>query len=460
MRKQTQPIEKAPTGEGAMPRRAFLKTAAAAGAGLVILPSGVVSGADSPNNKLNIAMIGTWGRAGAHFGTAKKENIAALCDIDEDHLAQAAQKFPSAKKYVDWRECLEQKDLDAIICCTTDFTHAFISTWAMNRDLHVYCEKPMGITVNEVRLLREKFLAKKGKLATQQGTQRHAGPNFNRVRELVRDGAIGELKAAWAWGNRKPHKDGYLPGQGIPPKTLHYDLWLGPAPYHPYHPDYFSAKPGWNCQQWNMYRDFGTGQVGDMGSHTMDLVWNAIDADLPTTAQASGDKAHPEVVPTRMTATWDIPKNDWRPAIKVTWSMGGDMPKSPMNFIDLKKIGHGAMFKGDKGFVVCDFSKRMLIPYGKNDNLSYWNKRPNDKLIPDLGHFQQDWIDACKDPSQQTACDFEYSGNMMEMMLLGLVAHRVGKDLEYDGKAGKITNIADANQYLTKDYRNDWVMDG
>jgi len=442
-----------------MARRQFLKTAAAAGAGLVILPSGVVSGADSPNNKLNIAMVGAGGRAGAHFGTAKNENIAALCDVDEKHLGQAAKNFPKAKTYADWRKCVDQKDLDAVICCTTDHTHAFVSSWALNRDLHVYCEKPMGITVNEVRLLREKYVAKKDKLATQQGTQRHQYPNFNRVRELIRDGAIGELKAAWAWGNRQLPRDGYLPGEGIPPKTLNYDLWLGPAPYHPYNPGYFARDRG-NCLSWNMFWDFGRGQVGDMGAHTMDLVWNAIDADPPTTAEASGEKVHPEVVPVRMTSTWDIPKNDWRPGIKVTWSMGGDMPKSPMGFIDLNKIGHGAMYKGDKGFVLADFKKRALIPYGKSADLGYWTKRPDDELIPDLGHFQQDWINACKDRSRQTACDFKYSGDMMEMMLLGLVAFRVGKKLEYDGKAGKITNVPEANKFLTKEYRNDWVLDG
>jgi len=454
MKHETQRRHDTPTKTGAMPRREFLRTAAATGAGLVILPSGVVSGANAPSNKLNIAMIATGGRAGAHFGAASKENIVALCDVDEQHLAKAAKRFPKAQTYIDWRKCVDQKGLDAIICCTTDHTHAFISSWALNRDLHVYCEKPMGITVNEVRVLREKYLAKKTKLATQQGTQRHQYPNFNRVRELVVDGAIGELKAAWAWGNRQIRRSGYLPGEGTPPKTLHYDLWLGPAPYHPYNRGYFRG-----CLAWNMYWDFGTGQVGDMGSHTMDLVWNAIDAGLPTTAKASGEKFNPEVVPVRMTATWDLPKNDWRPPIQVTWCMGGDMPKSPMNFIDLNKIGHGAMFKGDKGFIIADFQKRVLIPYGREANLAYYNKRPKEKILPDLGHFQQDWLDACKG-DLKTACDFEYSGNMMEMMLLGLVAYRAGKPLQYDGKAGKVTNVPEANKYLTKQYRNEWTLEG
>jgi len=464
MQRQNHRRQITPTQRGAVPRRAFLKTAAAAGAGLFVLPSRVVRGA--PSNTLNIAMIGTWGRAGAHFGVASKENVAALCDVDEKHLAQAAKKFPKAKTYVDWRKCLEQKDLDAIFCCTTDHTHAFISSWALNRDLHVYCEKPMGITVNEVRTLREKWLKKKGKLATQQGTQRHQIPNFNRVRELIRDGAIGQLKAAWAWGNRKLGRKGYPEGKGRPPDTLHYDLWLGPAPYHPYNPEYFSRGPGANCLSWNMYWDFGTGQVGDMGSHTMDLAWNALDAGLPTTAKATGEKFNPEVVPVRMTATCDIPKNDWRPGIPVTWCMGGDMPRSPKGYVNLKGIGHGVMFKGDKGFVVADFGSRLLLPWGNDADLSYYGKRPKDEMIPDLGNFQTDWIKACKDPSRKTACDFEYSGNMMEMMMLGLVAYRVkqqlGHDgkLEYDGKAGKITNFDKANKLLTKEYRSGWTLDG
>ena len=200
-----------------MKRRDLLKVGAA-GAGLVILRSGIVTGADAPSNRLNIAMIGTWGRAEAHFGSIKDENVVALCDVDEEHLASAAKMFPKAKTYVDWRKCLEQKDLDAVLCCTTDHTHAFITTWALNRDLHVFCEKPLANSVEEARVVRAKYLAKKAKLATQVGTQRHAIENFNRVRELVLDGAVGELMSAYAWGNRKLPRDGYLPAQGEPPQ--------------------------------------------------------------------------------------------------------------------------------------------------------------------------------------------------------------------------------------------------
>jgi len=238
---------------GAVGRRQFLRTAATAGAGLLVLRGGVL-GADAPSKKLNIAFIGTWGRAHAHFGSVRSENVVALCDVDENHIASAAKRFPKAKTYVDWRKCLDQKDIDAVICATTDHTHAFIANWSLNRDLHVYCEKPLGNTVEECRVARATYLKKKTKLATQIGTQRHAIPNFNRVRELVLDGAIGELKAAWAWGNRQLRRKGYPPAKGEPPKTLHYDLWIGPAPFHPYNPEYFSRGPGANCLSWNMMR--------------------------------------------------------------------------------------------------------------------------------------------------------------------------------------------------------------
>ncbi|MHC4735372.1 MAG: Gfo/Idh/MocA family protein [Planctomycetota bacterium] len=135
-------------------RRQFLKTTAATGIGLIILPSGTLSGANAPSNKLNVALIGAWGRGRAHHGPISSENVVALCDVDENKMAQAAKKFPRAKHYVDWRKCLEQKNLNAVICCTTDHTHAFIANWSLNRDLHVFCEKPLGNTVEEGWLRR------------------------------------------------------------------------------------------------------------------------------------------------------------------------------------------------------------------------------------------------------------------------------------------------------------------
>ena len=448
-----------PAKTGAIPRRSFLQSAAAAGAGLTILPSGVLSGAEAPSNKLNVALVGAWGRAQAHFGAISSENVVALCDVDEKHLAETAQKFPKAKHHVDWRKCLEQKGIDAVICCTTDHTHAFVANWAMNRGMHVYCEKPLANTVEEARVVRANYLKNKDKLATQCGTQRHAKENFNRVRELVQDGAIGELSHVYVWGNRQLRRPGYLPSQGEPPKTLHYDLWIGPSAMHPYNPGYFSGGPGMNCLQWNMYWDFGSGQLGDMGSHTMDLAWHAIDGGLPTSATATGEPFNPEVTPVEMTATFEHPANDWRPAIGVSWYQGGAMPNSPRGYIDLNKIGHGAMFKGSRGFLIADFDTRVVVPYGDEADLTYYEPRAEEKVIPPLGHFQKEWTNACKG-DLKTTCDFDYSGTLIEQMLLAHVAYRVGEKIEYDGAAGRVTNNAEANALLSRKYRPGWTLDG
>ena len=445
------------SSDKAVGRRRFLQTVGAAGVGLTILPSGVRGGPAAPSNKLNIAMIGCWGRALAHFGAVKPENVVALCDVNEKHIADAAKQFPGAKTYVDWRKCLEQKDLDAVVCSTTDFTHAFVANWALNRGLHCYCEKPLANTVEEARVVRANFLANEDKVATQVGTQRHSNPNFNRVREAILDGAVGTLKHVHVWGNRQLRRPAYPAAQGEPPAHLHYDLWIGPVPFHPYNPEYFSRGPGANCLSWNMFWDFGSGQIGDMGSHTMDLAWHAIDADLPTSAVAEGEEFNPDVTPVDLTATFEHPANDWRPAIKLTWYQGAAKP-SRVDDIDVARIGHGALFAGDKGNVTADFGSHKLLPLDGGD-LSHYTPRPADERIPDLGGFQQEWINAAKG-DLKTTCDFDYSGTAIEQMLLGLVAYRVKKKIDYDAKTGQITNSTEGNALLGKEYRKGWVLDG
>ena len=469
-----------------MNRRNFIKSTTLAAAAPLVLTNFKLFGADAPSNKLNLALIGSWGRGEAHFSSLATQNVVALCDVNEDHLAFGLKKFPTAKTYVDWRKLLDDHKklgLDGIVICTADHTHAFIANWALNRDLHIYCEKPLAISVEEARIVRANWLKKKAKLATQVGMQRHAFQNFNRVRELVRDGPIGELTTAYAWGNRQvkpaggsydqekgivsfkgpdgsPVKAGYLPDAGAPPTGLNYDLWLGPSHFHPYNPGYFALKPGMNCLAWNMFWDFGAGQIGDMGSHTMDLLWNAIDAKLPTAVEAKGDPFNDAITPIKCESHFEHPANDWRGPVRVGWYQGGAMPSSPRSYIDLSKIDHGVMFKGTKGFLIAGFENRILIPFGDEADLTYYKPRPKSEVLPPLGHFQTQWFDACKNPSLKTACDFEYSGNMIEQMLLGLVAYRVGKKLEYDSANGKVTNSSEANALLSRTYRDGWTLNG
>jgi predicted dehydrogenase len=436
-------------------RRQFLKSASVFSASAFLLPRFKLFGAEAPSNKLNLALIATGHRAQDHFAGAAKENVVAICDVNEQHLASAGKKFAKAKQYIDWRQCLEQKDIDAIICCTLDHTHAFVTNWAMNRGKHVYCEKPLVNSVEEARVIRQTWRKTRNKLATQVGTQRHALANFARVREMIRDGAIGKLEEVSAFGNRQVPRPGYLPSEGDPPSYLHYDLWLGPSPVHPYNSEYFKG----GCLKWNMHWDWGTGQVGDMGSHTMDLAWNAIDAKLPTTAEGKGDPFNPEVTPVKLETHFDIPANDWRDAIKVSWYQGGALPDSPDPAIDLDKIGHGVLFEGSSGALVAGFNSRLLMPRGNDSDLTYYHPRGKAEQAPAIGNFQQEWIKACKG-NLKTSCDFGYASDMIEMMLLGLVAYRVGRKINYDGATGRVTDCVEANDLLRHTYRKGWTLNG
>lgn len=454
-------------------RRDFLASSAAAAA-FTVVPSHVLAGGDelSPSDKLDIALIGTCGRATAHWGWMKDENVVALCDVDEKNLARAAKQFPNTEHYTDWRECLDDhQNYDAVVSCTPDHQHAHISTWAMNRGLHIYSEKPLGHSVEEARMVRQTYLENKDDLAVQLGTQRHAIANFNRVRELIRRGAIGKLKRVHAWGRRQLPKPGYPPKEGSPPDYLHYDKWVGPSQYHPFNPSYFagykleeghSGQPGGsNCLNWNMYWAWGSGQVGDMGAHTMDLAWNALKpCGHVTSAKAEGEEFNPDVTPVKMHSSFHLPANDWRSDVEVHWWQGQMMPADPWGHIDLTKIGHGAMFQGDKGFLIASFRGRTLIPVGGDADMTYYDAPSEEEVLEPLGNFAKEWTNACK-TDLETSCDFDYSGTMTEMMELGLVAYRVGdKELKYDGENGRVTNSAKGNDLLSRKYRNGWELDG
>jgi hypothetical protein len=212
-----------------------------------------------------------------------------------------------------------------------------------------------------------------------------------------------------------------------------------------------------NCLHWNMYWDFGNGQIGDMGSHTMDLAWNPIDATLPLSAEASGEPFNPEVSPVKLEMHMDMPGNSWRGPIKVSWYQGGAMPESPSRMIDLNKIDHGAMYEGSKGVLVADFRNRVLYPLGNKAELTYYKPRNQDQLIPAMGNFQKQWINACKG-DLKTSCDFEYSGNLIETVLVGMVAYKAGRKIKYDGATGRVTDCDEANQHIAKKYRDGWVL--
>jgi len=434
-------------------RRTFLKHSAALGAGVTVLKSGILKAGSSPNEKLNIAVVGVGGRGGANLNDVKDENIVALCDVNEKNLAAAAQKFPQAKTYIDWRKCLDQKDIDAVVCSTTDHTHAFVNVWAMNRGKHVYCEKPLANSVHEARVVRETYLKNKGRLATQMGTQIHASDNYRRMVELIRRGAIGTVKDVRVWCSRTPEGGSYLPPVQPVPEHIHWDLWLGPAPDHAFNPGYLGG-----CLAWNRFWDFGSGQIGDMGSHMMDMAYWALDLRLPTTCKAEGTPVNPDTCPQWLTAEWDHPANDWRPAVKAYWYDGGKKPGMPSKVFDREALFKGVLFTGDKGYLICDYDFRIVMPTHGGDMTHYDAPKPEELIPPSLGHHKE-WIVACK-TGKPTLCNFDYAGALVENNLLALVAYRVGQKLEWDAQNLKAANCPVADQYIRKQYRRGWALNG
>jgi predicted dehydrogenase len=431
-------------------RRRFLRNAALTGIGVWAAGSAKSVAARSPNEKLNIGIIGAGGRGGANIKGVGSENIVALCDVDEARLEKAAAGFPAAKKYVDWRKLLDQKGIDAVAVSTPDHTHAFVSVWAMNRGMSVYCEKPLAHSVYEARVMQEKYLKNKNKLATQMGTQMHATDNCRRVAELVQSGAIGPVREAHIFCGRKGLVDGDRPTEEMPvPSSLNWDLWLGPAPHRPYNSKYL---PG--CMTWEQWWDFGNGCLGDMGSHLIDWAFWALKLRDPLTVEAEGAQLRSETYPEWLVVRWEHPARGNMPAVKVHWHDGIRKPKVEMPGLDLDQWHQGILFVGDKGMLICDYKKRILLPEDKYKDF----EPPKPWLEPSPGHYEE-WIKGAKEGTP-TLCNFDYSGKLVEHNLLGTVAFRTGKKLLWDPQPMKAKGCPEADQYVRPAYRSGWTLDG
>jgi predicted dehydrogenase len=310
----------------------------------------------------------------------------------------------------------------------------------------VYCEKPLGHSVEEARVVRDTYAECKGKVATQMGTQIHATDNYRRVVELVQGGAIGPVREAHVWCDRVGPGGDTPEGSYPVPEHLSWDLWLGPAPDHAYNPAYLPGN-----LTWNRYWHFGNGTLGDMGSHLIDLPYWALDLHEPTSAEAKGSEVHAVTCPTWLTVTWEHPARGDRPGVKLTWYDADKRPPSPAG-IDLNQWGIGVLFIGDKGKLVADYAKHILLP--SKDYREF--VAPDIDIEPSLGHYQE-WIHACK-TGAPTLCNFEYSGALIEHNMLGTVAYRTGKKLEWDPKDLKTVNCPEADQFIRQERRQGWTF--
>jgi predicted dehydrogenase len=424
-------------------RRQFLQQSASA-VGFWATAGLAAAAPRSANEKLNIAMIGVGGRGGANLGGVKSENIVALVDVDENNLAKAAAQYPRAKTYHDFRKLYDDANtFDAVVVSTTEHTHAFATLPALHLGKHVYCEKPLAHTVEEARLVTQE--AAKAKVATQMGTQIHATENYRRVVELIQANAIGPVHECFVWVSRAWGGGDRPKGTPSVPSHLHWDLWLGPAPERPYHSAYF---PG---PAWYKYWDFGGGTMPDLGSHWNDLPFWALKLRHPISAEAHGPPVHPDTAPASMSARWEFPARDELPPVKLTWYQG-DLRPELLAQSKIPSWSNGVLFVGAKGMLLADYSRHVLLP--EADFVGY--KRPEPSIPRSLGHYAE-WIHACK-TGAPTTCHFGYSGLLTETNLLGNVAYRLGRKLEWDATTLRAKNCPEAERYLHHEYRKGWTL--
>lgn len=438
-----------------IPRRGFLQASAAAALSFPAIVSG-----QNLNEKLNIAGIGVGGRGRSNLTSVKSENIVALCDVAGGNLDATSEMFPKAQKISDFRKLFDHPDqFDAVVVSTCEHTHAFATLPALQLGKHVYCEKPLSYNVYEARLVRE--AAANTNLATQMGTQIHAGDNYRRVVELVQSGAIGDVTETHVWVGRawglhssqaeceeakdivcvfdRPHNTDPVPA------GLDWDLWVGPAPYRPFNQVYV---PG---PKWYRWWDFGNGTMSDLGSHWIDLPFWALKLKAPLTIEADGPPAHPEIAPASMSAKYTYAARENMPPLELTWYQGNRKPKIWMDG-KIPQWDSAVLFVGSKGMLLADYGKHVLLP--ENDFKDF--ERPEPFIPPSLGHHAE-WLHACK-TGDPTTCNFEYAGWLTEANHLGNVAYRTGKKLEWDAEKMKATNAPESEPFIRREYRKGWTL--
>ncbi|MFZ0035288.1 MAG: Gfo/Idh/MocA family oxidoreductase [Sedimentisphaerales bacterium] len=448
-------------------RRDFVRGAAAAAA-FTIVPRHVLGGPGEtpPSEKLNIAVIGAGGRGGDDIKGLSTENIVALCDVDDRQAANTFKTYPDAKKYRDFRKMLEEeKNIDAVMIATPDHTHAVAAIMAIKMGKHVFCEKPLAHSIYETRKVTEAARENK-KIQTQLGNQGHSSEQTRMLYEWIADGAIGKVTEVYAWSDRpvggQPWSDFLIEARPtdtppVPP-TLDWDLWLGPAEFRPYHPDYCPTK-------WRSWWAFGCGALGDMGTHILDPAFYALKLGHPTSVQATTTHFRPaeesETFARASIIRYQFPARGDMPPVKLTWFDGRLKPPIPACFESTRRLGsNGAILVGEKAAVMHDShgaTGLRIIPESKMQEY----KQPA-KTLPRVengmdGHMQ-DWLRACKD-GKPASSNFNYGGPLTEMVLLGVLAMRV-KDqrLEWDGENMKFTNNDKANEYVQPTYRQGWTL--
>jgi hypothetical protein len=454
-------------------RRQFLtRTALGVGAATLAFPYvGQVLGA---NDKINVACIGVGGKGDSDSNDAGRfGNVVAICDVDETTLNKKAQKFPDAKKFRDYRKLLEEmgNQIDAVTVSTPDHNHGVASLRAMKMGKHVFCQKPLTQTVREARLMRE--LAKEKKLATQMGNQGSAESGLRRAVEVVQAGVIGAPLELHVWSNRPIWPQGLdrPAGEDAVPETLDWDAWLGPAAYRPY------KKGVYHTFNWRGWYDFGTGALGDMACHTVNMPFRALKLGYPTAVECELDsRVYPETFPKTSRIRYEFPAREGLPPLKFWWYDGnpGDAfkpirpdPSVTKDIVALtgKLPGSGALIIGEKGnlFSPDDYGARFYVLLKGEEEYVLGDKheacKAVEQTIPRSPGHMEEWFRMMKDGTPAYS-NFDIAAYLTEIILLGCMALRVGEGIrvDWDGPHMQSTNLPEAARFVARNNRPGWEV--
>ncbi|MCK0144228.1 Gfo/Idh/MocA family oxidoreductase [Arenibacter sp. F26102] len=476
-------------------RRSFIKKGAMASS-IFFVPRHVLGGVGytAPSDRLNIAAIGAGGKGASDIRNASvggREKVVALCDVDFSGSAKkSVELFPKAKLYADFREMLDkEKGIDAVTISTPDHVHGPAAAYAMERGINVYVQKPMTHNIREARMLTE--MARSKKIVTQMGNQGGSNPLLGMVQKWVDSGDLGKISKVQVWTNRPVWPQGGAfpkPDPSAKPKDLNWDLWLGPSEFKPYTPNLHPFG-------WRGWWEYGTGALGDVGCHLIDIPFRTLGLKYPTDAECSVGAVytdmwnadyHPEGCPASsfITLHFGATEKSQSP-IEMTWSDGGIRPAHPEIIPADHEIGgngsqNGVLIIGEKGIIstnINDSSSLMPKLYMNDGSTDFGPEvEPNDE--PEYGH-QRLWVEACKagfgsKEHLGLTSSFDYAGPMTETVLMGNLAIRsyllqrenekgkmeffARKKLLWDGENMRITNLEEANQFVTRNYRPGFVV--
>jgi len=456
------------TSDVALSRRELLYGAAGAVASVAIVPRHVLGGANqqAPSETIHLAGIGIGGVGHGQLQACDRAgfHIVALCDVDDTYAKKSFDKWPQAKRFRHYGEMLDavDKQIDAVYCGTPDHTHAVISLAALRKKKHLCCVKPLTRTIRENNVVVE--AARKAGVATQVTASPNTNENACRTCELIWAGAIGPVREVHIWSNRPLWPQGMARPEGNDPvpSTLDWDLWIGPSPMRPFESDWprghlaleqvASGRPRtavyhpWNFRGW---WDFGTGALGDMGCHHINTPFRALKLAHATRVHASSTKVLPETAPLASTVSYDFPVREDMPPARVIWYDGGIQPSLPKELQGRKLHGSGVMYVGDEGVML----GHEVLPAERARKFS-----DVPRTLPRRSGTWGEWFEACRG-GEPAGCHFEWAGLLTEFVLLGNIAIRTGKHLDWDAQSEQFTNDKSANDLVHEAYREGWSLE-